>query len=1608
MAAAAAPWWATPATGKADSKATGGTWSARRRSLRQSSAAGLRPQGRSRSSRGRKHVPGLWLALFLAAAFGSPARAELCDVTTGQQNIILDITESRGDQVDQLTVPTELPLEGTVGSDVLLELSESGKKHFVLNGKRLQLVHPLERDEEDLSTLILDVECQAVAGSGQRRTVPVIVRITDVNDNAPVFRNAPYSVSVPESTSVGTTVFKGVEAHDKDSGVNGQVEYSILPGDGSASDGSAFFSINLPHQGQVTVKSSLDFETTSEYQLTILASDLSIEPGQRLTASTVLTVTVTDSDDKGPAFSLKDCTENEGSSCLNPEYTASVTSGEVAGVLDVFPEKIHAHDQDALNAPIRYAFMSGTPPHFDAFFSIDARSGVVTQTRPADSSQTPSFNIDVKATEQTDAQRYATAKLIITVRRVDMYPPEIEASAYTGNVDENSSPGTQVFDDHPDPRPIQLTASDPDFTIGDPQPEYTWELTSSSFKVTSEGYLVVNEAGLDRDPPNTGLYTIQVVAREKSQEGRASAPITLTVVLNDVNDNAPQLPVLPPVTVQAGDAVRKIGQVTARDKDEGPNAVVTYDIAQVSNNGGEKFVINATSGLLEVVGPVEAGEQFSVVIRATDQGGLNSQSIQEVMVAPGPNTGGPAFSKSREVASISEGAAIDSVVTTVQAVDPEGDLVRYSIVSGNSLGHFEVGELTGSIRVTKALDREKVGQYILVVRAEDREGLANTVTVVVKVLDINDKSPEFEGLPYVFRVNEGDEGAVVGRVMATDADDGDNARIYYSVPDETPFSIDELSGEIVTKSALDFETQQVHLLLVTAKDGGEEPRLATASVTVLVSDQPDEPPLFLTPIYEATVAENEVDAFVVAVNATDPDSQPSVTYALVGGDTDAFKIDPSTGRIVTARPLDYETSTQHSIVVGTLENPNRGPQATCSVLVTVEDRNDHSPVFTIQPPPVTIYDGLPVGASVSTVVAVDADGTAPFNEVYYALGGIGLATDYFEVDQQGIILVKADLSTQPEEDFQLEVVATDGGDPALSGTLNLLVTVEHPVTLPPEEGAGFAEAEHLVEVEEDLKPEGIVKKLALVNKPKDGAAIKCDIISGNDLGHFEALMSTRRECEVRVAEGVILDRETLDEYHIVLELVAARARIDSTRKQTKMTIHLQDVNDNAPVFQVPVPEGLREGARSSRTYYAFVSEDARIHTSVITVKATDEDLEENGRISYEILPESNRGGFFSVNSEAGVIRTARLVSEASSNLLPFNLTMVAVDNPINKEDYFMDTVPVVVNVVRPEHRLVLVVEAPPDRVSSSQGKLIHFLQEQSKKIVGIERVESLQFVDMNGTTTRDGNRTDVWFHVVEPRTGRILERDHPALNASVTGPKAMTNLKYYSKSLQLPINNIRPPVLLAPVVEVTKDSFGKTHKDLAELEISLIVLAAVIVLLGVIGIAYVCHLWSRYVEYRDEVKPVVVLPPQYEPVGSVIEPINKQYEVQVLSMSVPLDDDSVTEVPLDNGSHYFSMDNVSYITKEELSENALGFRGSPMAHRFPGMGDGVMVMGDSSGDETPNIHSTTAHRNPSYERFADEEDDHGPLSISATNENVMFGGRLAPMERSPIETTTEL
>ena len=235
----------------------------------------------------------------------------------------------------------------------------------------------------------------------------------------------------------------------------------------------------------------------------------------------------------------------------------------------------------------------------------------------------------------------------------------------------------------------------------------------------------------------------------------------------------------------------------------------------------------------------------------------------------------PSFNKASYAFEVAEDAALNHLVGTVSATDPdEGDTLSYTITSGDDDDRFTIDEETGEITVAASLDHETADEFTLTVEADDGNGgtVTATVTVTVMVTDVAE-APSFNETGYAFEVAE--DAAVdhvVGTVSATDPDEGDT--LSYTITsgnDDGKFMIDEETGAITVAASLDHETTDEYTLTVEADDGDDNTVTATATVTVMVTDVA-EAPSFNETGYAFEVAEDAaLDHLVGTVSATDPD-----------------------------------------------------------------------------------------------------------------------------------------------------------------------------------------------------------------------------------------------------------------------------------------------------------------------------------------------------------------------------------------------------------------------------------------------------------------------------------------------------------------------------------------------------------------------------------------------------------------------------------------------------------------------------------------------------------------------------------------------------------------
>lgn len=260
----------------------------------------------------------------------------------------------------------------------------------------------------------------------------------------------------------------------------------------------------------------------------------------------------------------------------------------------------------------------------------------------------------------------------------------------------------------------------------------------------------------------------------------------------------------------------------------------------------------------------EERSNYTLLITATDRGHplLSSTALLHITLSD-ENDNSPIFSRKTYRATIREDLPLGSDVIHLIARDadegPNG-IVTYSLVEENS-GNFQVDDSTGVIRLTKPLDRETRSQHVFRAVATDgcRQGPRSSVAIVtIQVEDVNDNPPLCIEKP--MRVSVTSMSARLHQpiftVVAQDPDQGDNAKVVFSLADEDElFQVDRLSGAVKLKAPLRDGNSETHLLRVQAADMGR-PSL-TSNCILLIQLNGHKPRLqFTEELYEATMLEN--------------------------------------------------------------------------------------------------------------------------------------------------------------------------------------------------------------------------------------------------------------------------------------------------------------------------------------------------------------------------------------------------------------------------------------------------------------------------------------------------------------------------------------------------------------------------------------------------------------------------------------------------------------------------------------------------------------------------------------------------------------------------------
>lgn len=351
---------------------------------------------------------------------------------------------------------------------------------------------------------------------------------------------------------------------------------------------------------------------------------------------------------------------------------------------------------------------------------------------------------------------------------------------------------------------------------------------------------------------------------------------------------------------------------------------VQYSI--LSGNDLRQFAVDSESGIISVIRKLdrETLTKYQLVIQAEDAGGLSNTAITNIKVTDF-NDNSPEFDESTlpYLFSVDEGK-INAQVGFVQAYDMDEGINSEIVYSVPPNVPFTIHSETGEIRTKEKLSFKKQNEYEFMVAATDRGSapLSSTIRIKISVKDVPDVAPVFGKTLMEVKVPENVPDYLVATVKASNHDIV--SPITYTIKRNASrelFAINPKTGEIRTRSGLDYEAKTTHEIVVgTVENNGKNPG-DFIKIKVLVEDRNDVAPGFLiTPEPISLTDDQLIGTLIASMPAVDTDgTSPGnvVRYEMIGKGKALkyFHIDPENGNIKIKDDLRKEPATQYDIDV---------------------------------------------------------------------------------------------------------------------------------------------------------------------------------------------------------------------------------------------------------------------------------------------------------------------------------------------------------------------------------------------------------------------------------------------------------------------------------------------------------------------------------------------------------------------------------------------------------------------------------------------------------------------------------------------------------------------
>uniref|UniRef100_A0A3B3B7X8 Protocadherin 18a n=1 Tax=Oryzias melastigma TaxID=30732 RepID=A0A3B3B7X8_ORYME len=551
------------------------------------------------------------------------------------------------------------------------------------------------------------------------------VEVLDINDNAPQFARAVIPIEISESAAVGARIPLD-SATDPDVGENSLYTYAL--------EASNFFKVEVQSRSdgvkyaELVVLRELDRELRSSYELQYSAYDRGVPPR---TGSTLLKISVTDSNDNSPVF--------EKSS-----YVINLPEDATVGTLLI---DLNATDADeGKNAKIVYSFSSHVSPKIMETFKINPDSGHITLMRRLDYETIKSYDIDVQAQDMGPNSMPAHCKILVKVVDVNDNKPDISISLMSS---QGNGDAAYISEASPlDTFVALVRVEDLDSGLNG---EVDCRLHSQgNFKLQRKyenNYMILTNVSLDREKRSE--FSLTVVAEDRGIPSLSTVK-HFTVHITDENDNPPHFEkgryeIFKSENNAPGAYLMSI---SASDPDLDANGQVSYTILEnfINESPISTYVnIDPSNGAIYALRTFDREDvsRISFVVQAKDSGKPPLQSNATVVLNILDENDNPPvivvpqlwnFTADVHVFKFTEAGQL---VTVVRATDRDtgvnGELIC-SISGGNEDGFFLMEPRTCEIHANASLENYPHEHAELKILVRDQGSESLSAKAVLKII----------------------------------------------------------------------------------------------------------------------------------------------------------------------------------------------------------------------------------------------------------------------------------------------------------------------------------------------------------------------------------------------------------------------------------------------------------------------------------------------------------------------------------------------------------------------------------------------------------------------------------------------------------------------------------------------------------------------------------------------------------------------------------------------------------------------------------------------------------------------------------------------------------